>query len=65
MLHYTLLASFAWMLLEGLQLYMMLVQVFETEESLRVYYYAFGYGFPAIIVAVAAGIRPDHYGTPK
>ncbi|XP_055333153.1 adhesion G protein-coupled receptor L3-like isoform X2 [Paramacrobiotus metropolitanus] len=64
-LHYTLLAAFAWMLLEGLQLYMMLVQVFEAEESRKVWYYAFGYGLPGIIVSVAAGIRPDHYGTDK
>ncbi|GAU97234.1 hypothetical protein RvY_08565 [Ramazzottius varieornatus] len=64
-LHYTLLAAFAWMLLEGVQLYLMFVQVFESEESRRVYYYTFGYGFPAVIVAVAAGIRPDHYGTEK
>lgn len=53
------------MLLEGVQLYLMFVQVFESEESRRVYYYTFGYGFPAVIVAVAAGIRPDHYGTEK
>ncbi|XP_006820777.1 adhesion G protein-coupled receptor L3-like, partial [Saccoglossus kowalevskii] len=42
-LHYFFLAAFAWMSLEGIQLYVMLVEVFEAEHSRRKYYYPYGY----------------------
>ena len=64
-LHYFLLAAFMWMLLEGVQLYMMLTEVFEREKSRRYYYYAAAYIIPAIIVAVFAGIYPQGYGTAR
>ena len=62
-LHYFLLAAFMWMFLEGLQLYVMLIEVFEAEKSRRWYYYAAGYGVPAIIIAISAGVFPKGYGT--
>ena len=43
-LHFLFLAAFAWMLLEGVQLYAMLVEVFEQERSRRPWYYLTGYG---------------------
>ena len=43
-LHYFFLASFAWMSLEGVQLYVMLVEVFEAERSRKLWYYLAGYG---------------------
>ena len=43
-LHYLFLCAFAWMCLEGVQLYVMLVQVFEHERSRVNSYYLFGYG---------------------
>ena len=43
-LHYFFLASFAWMSLEGVQLYVMLVEVFEAERSRKLWYYLVGYG---------------------
>ncbi|XP_070563629.1 adhesion G protein-coupled receptor L2-like isoform X2 [Ptychodera flava] len=55
-LHYFFLAAFAWMSLEGIQLYVMLVEVFEAEHSRRKYYYPYGYGVPAIIVGACVGI---------
>ncbi|XP_033107952.1 adhesion G protein-coupled receptor L3-like [Anneissia japonica] len=63
LLHYFFLASFAWMCLEGIQLYVMLVEVFEAESSRRKYYYPFGYGVPLITVAVAALVNYEGYGT--
>ena len=42
LLHYFFLAAFAWMCLEGVQLYVMLVQVFEAERSKTKWYYAVG-----------------------
>ncbi|XP_071799569.1 adhesion G protein-coupled receptor L2-like isoform X2 [Asterias amurensis] len=62
-LHYFFLAAFAWMCLEGIQLYVMLVEVFEAESSRRKYYYPFGYGLPLLVVGIAAAIDISSYGT--
>lgn len=45
-LQYFFIAAFAWMLLEGFQLYYMLVQVFSPQRSRKPYLYLFGYGKP-------------------
>ncbi|XP_036597064.1 adhesion G protein-coupled receptor E3-like isoform X2 [Trichosurus vulpecula] len=69
-LHYLYLAAFTWMFLEGLHLFL-------TVRNLKVanytnagrfkkrFMYPFGYGIPAVIVAVSAGIDPQGYGTVK
>ncbi|KAG8555295.1 hypothetical protein GDO81_017657 [Engystomops pustulosus] len=64
-LHYFFLVAFAWMCLEGVQLYLMLVEVFESEYSRKKYYYVVGYLFPAIVVGVSAAIDYKSYGTEK
>uniref|UniRef100_A0A3B3CGR5 Adhesion G protein-coupled receptor L2a n=1 Tax=Oryzias melastigma TaxID=30732 RepID=A0A3B3CGR5_ORYME len=64
-LHFFFLASFSWMCLEGVQLYLMLVEVFESEYSRKKYYYVSGYLFPAIVVGVSAAIDYRSYGTEK
>uniref|UniRef100_A0A672JD30 Adhesion G protein-coupled receptor L2a n=1 Tax=Salarias fasciatus TaxID=181472 RepID=A0A672JD30_SALFA len=64
-LHFFFLASFTWMCLEGVQLYLMLVEVFESEYSRKKYYYVSGYLFPAIVVSVSAAIDYKSYGTEK
>nr|XP_033771721.1 adhesion G protein-coupled receptor L2 isoform X6 [Geotrypetes seraphini] len=64
-LHFFFLAAFAWMCLEGVQLYLMLVEVFESEYSRKKYYYVAGYLFPAIVVGVSAAIDYKSYGTEK
>ncbi|GFS09433.1 adhesion G protein-coupled receptor L3 [Elysia marginata] len=64
-LHYLFLSAFAWMCLEGVQLYVMLVQVFEHERSRVNSYYLFGYGVPVIVVAVSAAVYHQGYGTEK
>ncbi|KJH46339.1 7 transmembrane receptor [Dictyocaulus viviparus] len=53
------------MLLEGYQLYLMVIQVFEPDKTRMVLYYLFSYGFPAVVVAVSAGVAWDDYGTDK
>uniref|UniRef100_A0A915AR09 Uncharacterized protein n=2 Tax=Parascaris TaxID=6254 RepID=A0A915AR09_PARUN len=62
-LHYFFLASFCWMLLEGYQLYLMLIQVFEPDNVKILLYFLWAYGFPAVIVAVSAGVAWPSYGT--
>ncbi|XP_051957355.1 adhesion G protein-coupled receptor L2 isoform X3 [Xyrauchen texanus] len=64
-LHYFFLASFAWMCLEGVQLYLMLVDVFESGYSRRRYFYMMGYLLPAVVVGVSAAVDYRSYGTIK
>uniref|UniRef100_A0A8C1RQR7 Si:ch211-241f5.3 n=1 Tax=Cyprinus carpio TaxID=7962 RepID=A0A8C1RQR7_CYPCA len=61
-LHYLFLAAFCWMCLEGVQLFRMVVLVFNT--TLRpIYMFAAGYGVPAVIVAISATMNASGYGT--
>uniref|UniRef100_A0A3Q2QMJ9 Adhesion G protein-coupled receptor E1 n=1 Tax=Fundulus heteroclitus TaxID=8078 RepID=A0A3Q2QMJ9_FUNHE len=62
MLHFFFLGVMTWMLLEGVQLYRMVVLVFNA--TIRpVYLYVTGYGVPLGIVILSAIIRPGGYGT--
>uniref|UniRef100_A0A3Q1GDG0 Adhesion G protein-coupled receptor E1-like n=1 Tax=Acanthochromis polyacanthus TaxID=80966 RepID=A0A3Q1GDG0_9TELE len=62
MLHFFFLGVFTWMLLEGVQLYRMVVLVFNA--TIRpVYLYVTGYGAPLAIVMISGIIRPTGYGT--
>jgi len=48
LLHYFLLATFAWSLTSGHQIYVLLVEVFEDAEKKRMrVYYGVGYAAPA------------------
>ncbi len=64
-LHYFLLVSFAWMLLNGHLLYRKFCRVLETvrEHFHPLRLLGFAWGVPAVIVLVAAASRPDAYGT--
>ncbi|KAM9494358.1 adhesion G protein-coupled receptor E5 isoform 2-T2 [Clarias gariepinus] len=64
LLHFFFLAVFCWMCLEGVQLFRMVVLVFNTTLK-RVYLMAAGYGIPALIVIISAGINYEGYGTPR
>ncbi|XP_072240577.1 adhesion G protein-coupled receptor E5 isoform X2 [Leuresthes tenuis] len=64
MLHLFFLGVFTWMLLEGVQLYRMVVLVFNA--TIRpLYLYVTGYGTPLVIVIISAIIRPNGYGTDR
>lgn len=65
LLHYFFLAAFSWLCLEGVHLYLLLVEVFESEYSRTKYYYMGGYCFPALVVGIAAAIDYRSYGTEK
>ncbi|XP_044941298.1 adhesion G protein-coupled receptor E3-like isoform X1 [Mustela putorius furo] len=67
-LHYLYLASFTWMLLEGLQLFLTVKNLkvanyISAGKFKRRFIYPFGYGIPAVIVAVSAGLEHTSYGT--
>ncbi|XP_035427788.1 adhesion G protein-coupled receptor E3-like [Cygnus atratus] len=67
-LHYFFLASFAWMFLEGLHLFLTVrnlrvLNYINANRFKRRYIYPVGYGLPAIVVATSATIHPKGYGT--
>ncbi|XP_036315909.1 adhesion G protein-coupled receptor E5 isoform X9 [Pipistrellus kuhlii] len=62
LLHYCFLAAFCWMSLEGLELYFLVVRVFQGQGLSKPWLYLIGYGVPFLIVAISAGVRPDGYG---
>ncbi|MBN3321600.1 AGRE3 protein, partial [Atractosteus spatula] len=67
-LHFFFLASFVWMCLEGVQLLLLVMNLRVVKYSSRSrltkrYLLPPGYGIPAIIVAVSAGVFPGGYGT--
>lgn len=62
LLHYFFLAAFCWMCLEGVQLFRMVVLVFNTNFK-TLYMTAAGYGVPAVIVGVSLFLNPRGYGT--
>ncbi|XP_044201928.1 adhesion G protein-coupled receptor E5 isoform X3 [Thunnus albacares] len=62
MLHIFFLGVFMWMLLEGVQLYRMVVLVFNA--TIRpLYLFIAGYGTPLVIVIISAIVNPKGYGT--
>ncbi|XP_027632571.1 adhesion G protein-coupled receptor E2-like isoform X2 [Tupaia chinensis] len=67
-LHYLYLASFTWMLLEGLHLFLtarnlMVVNYSSVNRLMKWLMYPVGYGVPVVVVAISAGARPCLYGT--
>ena len=69
-LHYLYLASFTWMLLEGLQLFLTacnltVVNYSSVNRLMKKLMFPVGYEVPAVIVAISSASRPHLYGTPK
>ncbi|XP_037536624.1 adhesion G-protein coupled receptor D1 [Nematolebias whitei] len=62
LLHFFFLSAFAWMLVEGLHLYSMVVKVFGSEGSKHFYYYGIGWGSPLVICVVSITSAFDSYG---
>ncbi|KAH1175579.1 hypothetical protein KIL84_022104 [Mauremys mutica] len=70
LLHYLFLACFSWMLLEGLHLFLTVrnlkvVNYTSASQFKKRFMYPFGYGFPALVVAISAAVNPGGYGTSK
>ncbi|EDO45211.1 predicted protein [Nematostella vectensis] len=60
MLHYSFLAVFLWMLIEGFNLHRGLVQVFLTSSRMKAYC-LLGWLTPAVVVAITAGVTQGEY----
>uniref|UniRef100_A0A8D3BM09 Adhesion G protein-coupled receptor L4 n=1 Tax=Scophthalmus maximus TaxID=52904 RepID=A0A8D3BM09_SCOMX len=65
LLHYFFLAAFAWMCIEGIHLYLIVVGVIYNKGFLHRNFYIFGYGSPAVVVAISATFGYKYYGTDK
>uniref|UniRef100_A0AAY4EMS3 Adhesion G protein-coupled receptor L4 n=1 Tax=Denticeps clupeoides TaxID=299321 RepID=A0AAY4EMS3_9TELE len=63
LLHYFFLAAFAWMCIEGIHLYLIVVGVIYNKGFLHRNFYIFGYGSPAVVVAISATLGYKYYGT--
>ncbi|CAM4609426.1 unnamed protein product [Lepidochelys kempii] len=66
-LHYLFLAGFTWMFLEGLHLFLTVrnlkvVNYTSASRFKKRFMYPFGYGFPALVVAISAAVNPGGYG---
>eukprot|EP00058_Branchiostoma_floridae_P027783 XP_002613274.1 hypothetical protein BRAFLDRAFT_68239 [Branchiostoma floridae] len=55
-LHYLFLAVFTWMCVEGVELYVLLVKVFNLKMNRLLYYHLVGYGAPAVVVGISVVI---------
>ncbi|XP_044309584.1 adhesion G protein-coupled receptor E5 isoform X2 [Varanus komodoensis] len=62
LLHYFFLSVFCWMLLEGVELYLMVVQVFRTHCLKHWHIFLVGYGLPAVVVGISAAANSEGYG---
>uniref|UniRef100_A0A3Q3NMY8 Adhesion G protein-coupled receptor E8 n=1 Tax=Mastacembelus armatus TaxID=205130 RepID=A0A3Q3NMY8_9TELE len=67
LLHFLVVASFVWMLLEALQLYLLVrrlskVQVIRRDGLPKLVLYLVGYGVPFVIVGISALVYSDGYG---
>ncbi|KAM6217076.1 adhesion G protein-coupled receptor L4 [Rhynchocyon petersi] len=65
LLHYFFLAAFAWMCIEGIHLYLIVVGVIYNKGFLHKNFYIFGYLSPAVVVGFSAGLGYRYYGTTK
>ncbi|KAM9328068.1 LOW QUALITY PROTEIN: cadherin EGF LAG seven-pass G-type receptor 1 [Pholidichthys leucotaenia] len=64
LLHYFYMCTFAWMFVEGLHIYRMLTELRNINHGHMRFYYAIGWGIPAIITGLAVGLDPQGYGNP-
>ncbi|XP_050780955.1 putative adhesion G protein-coupled receptor E4P isoform X1 [Gopherus flavomarginatus] len=67
LLHNLFLACFTWMFLEGLHLFLTVrklkvVNYTSASRFKKRFMYPVGYGFPALVVAISAGVNPEGYG---
>ncbi|XP_007885430.1 adhesion G protein-coupled receptor L4 isoform X1 [Callorhinchus milii] len=65
LLHYFFLAAFAWMCIEGIHLYLIVVGVIYNKGFLHRNFYIFGYGSPSIVVGISAILGYKYYGKDK
>ncbi|XP_060048700.1 LOW QUALITY PROTEIN: adhesion G-protein coupled receptor D1 [Erinaceus europaeus] len=63
LLHYFFLSAFAWMLVEGLHLYRLVLKAFGSEDGKHLCYCGLGWGVPLLICVISVSSTVDSYGT--
>lgn len=61
-LHYAWLSAFAWTTVDCVHLYRMLTEMRDVNHGPMGFYYALGYGSPALLVGLSIGVRAHEYG---
>lgn len=61
-LHFFWLSAFAWLFGSALLLKRMFTEVRDVNHGSALVYYALGYAFPLLCVALSLGVRAHHYG---
>ncbi|XP_062135457.1 protocadherin-like wing polarity protein stan isoform X1 [Drosophila sulfurigaster albostrigata] len=61
-LHYFWLAAFAWTTVDCVHLYRMLTEMRDINHGPMGFYFAMGYGAPAVVVGLSVGVRAHEYG---
>ncbi|RMX61572.1 hypothetical protein pdam_00020434 [Pocillopora damicornis] len=61
LMQYFLMASFCWMLVEGIYIYLFVVKVYNITDKMH-RYHGFCWGLPAIMVAISLGISAGNDG---
>ncbi|XP_078343214.1 cadherin EGF LAG seven-pass G-type receptor 1-like [Oculina patagonica] len=64
-LHYFFSASFSWMFVEGLHMYRRLREKRNIDTGKMSFYYFMGWGCPAIVVGISAGLASEGYGNER
>ncbi|XP_064425768.1 adhesion G protein-coupled receptor E5 isoform X2 [Mirounga angustirostris] len=62
LLHYFFLAAFCWMSLEGVELYFLVVRVFQGQGLSKWQLCLIGYGVSLLIVGISAAVNSEGYG---
>ncbi|XP_035705378.1 protocadherin-like wing polarity protein stan isoform X3 [Folsomia candida] len=61
-LHATWLATFSWLFGSAIHLRRMFTEVRDVNHGSSLFYFALGYAFPLLCVALSLGVRAHHYG---
>ncbi|XP_077862397.1 adhesion G protein-coupled receptor L4-like [Saccoglossus kowalevskii] len=61
LLHYLYLATFFWMMVQGIQLYLKTRNLFHYSTKV-LHFILIGWGIPVVIVAISAGLKWQYYG---
>jgi hypothetical protein len=61
-LHFFWLSTFAWLFGSSLHLRRMFTEVRDVNHGSALFYFALGYAFPLLCVALSLGVRAHHYG---
>lgn len=62
LIHFLFMSAFAWMMVEGLALYLSCTRPISAYGDMRMIYVLIGWGLPAIIVLITLGSNFQDYG---